>query len=269
MPILLALLRQHFHRLPAATAREVATEALTLAQAENDAAAQGTALTSLGLVDLYSGARDTATEYFHRALAVYEGLNHTVGMTNQFINLGIAYRKGDPQKSLQFMRQALAFIDEHDDERLAGCYNGIGSAYLELEQWEEAAQEFQRTRRHANACGDRQLAAGALQNEGIAQRHLGNLTHAIAALEAALGLARTTGFPRLTCGVLGSLGSTRLAQGRLEEAKEAASESLSIAEEVGAMDFRDDTLAVLVQICEKLGDEEQARSYSELLTRSN
>lgn len=191
-------------------ARELALaqEALTLAEAEKDAAAEAGARYHIGKAKAFLGEAEVALEPLQQSAALYERLGDRKGVGDATNALGIAeYRLGRFDSALGRFEKALAIWEETGNKKNAATLlANIGTIHCQRSRWQEGLLYFQRSleaqRQVANPKGE----ALALNNIGIVYQHLGRYADAVdvylRALKIEEALDNRTGIAR-ACGNLG------------------------------------------------------------------
>ena len=90
------------------------------------------------------GQRDEALDYAQKALALVEkmGIDQNVGAATTYLNSATVYKAFDrPQDALLLYEKAKNIYEQQlrsDDDRLAGLYNNMALALVDLERFQEA-----------------------------------------------------------------------------------------------------------------------------------
>lgn len=133
-----------------------------------------------------TGDLDEAIAVLHRAdaLAAESEISALAALVAGQHGL-LLLRSGRSRESVERFSRALSAhaFDAHRD--LAVDHLNRGSAYVELGMFAAALDDFEAAHRHAKALGDPQFVFMALHNVGYATLQLGNLPHALAAMDEA------------------------------------------------------------------------------------
>jgi len=111
--------------------------------------------------------------------------------------------------------------------------HGLGITHFRAGRFADAAQAFAMAYAAAEAAGERQRAAEALNDLGVARRELAEWVQAEAALEKAYALFAELGNATGKAQVMGNMGSVFEGQARYEEAADAYKQSAQMFQEIG------------------------------------
>ena len=114
--------------------------------------------------------------------------------------------------------------------------HALGITHFRAGRFADAAQAFADAYAMAEAAGDRQRAAEALNDLGVARRELAEWVQAEAALEKAYALFAELGNAKGKAQVMGNMGSVFEGQARHNEAADAYKQSAKMFEEIGDSD---------------------------------
>lgn len=137
-------------------------------------------------------------------------------------------------------------------------YNLLGSIYIQIGRFEEAAAHYQEAINLARELGDQMSLSALINNLGETARRRGDFQTAVTLYADALTLARQTGFRALEVTVLSNAGGARLGLGALREAENDLRQAVRIAESVGLPDAPAETYRFLAETCLAQGKHEEA-----------
>lgn len=94
--------------------------------------------------------QDRSREYCLKALQIFRDINFLKGIAYNLINLGVSYSKENPEKTLNYYKQALKFTEQTNDHgTIAVNISNIGGVYEDLEQYDNALQYYFRALSYA------------------------------------------------------------------------------------------------------------------------
>lgn len=174
----------------------------------------------------------------------------------------ITKEQGHVRQGLNYLMQALAVLDEHDEQGArADLSIDIGLTYIALGLPAMAKWHFEEAMRLYTALGNQNGQATALNRLGVAALMLKNYAAARKRLQESLALSRQIGDAHLTAGACVNLGEVERLSGRLEVAREYYQQAGVMFEEQG---LRRGVLIVennLGHIAAASGDMETAREH--------
>ena len=162
--------------------------AYDLARAAGDEKAQRAILGNIAHVyaDTKVGQYDRAIEYYRQLLAQHQASGAGEGVADTLYNIGSTYeRKNDLGAALDFYRRSLAAEERLGRaEEAAYVKRSIGATLGKLGQYDQALPVLDDALRVLAARNDRNGVINVRQSRGIVHRRAGNLSAAIADLEA-------------------------------------------------------------------------------------
>jgi tetratricopeptide (TPR) repeat protein len=114
--------------------------------------------------------------------------------------------------------------------------HALGITHFRAGRFTDAAHAFADAYAAAEATGNRQKAAEALNDMGVARRELAEWVQAEAALEKAYAMFAELGNAKGKAQVMGNMGSVLEGQARYDEAGDAYKQSAQMFEEIGDTD---------------------------------
>lgn len=164
-------------------------QALAKAQRSGNRRLQGNSLNNMGLLLNSLGQRREALVHLKKALSLAQEAKDEASQANILNSLGTTYDDlGEPQKALDLYKQALAVPAAQP-----AAYNNLGVVHTALGNWEEAAENFNRSIALNRQAKNEYRLASTLNNLGRAQHYAGEIEAARASYEEALALARKEG----------------------------------------------------------------------------
>ena len=206
-------------------ARQQYLQAYELANAVDDLARQGDALTGLGNVNWFMGNLKTAHQYYLQAVDLYQ----TAGRQRE---IGVAYGN---------LAIVLHLLDQH-------C---------------PSQEYFQRSLTIARQIGDRAGESNVLGNLGRAVDGLGQYALAKEYYLQSLNISREIGVRQMECVALLNLGNTAWRQGYFQEAVPLLDQALDLARQTKNRASESQSLNLLGEVFSQLQDMEAAQSYFE------
>lgn len=137
------------------------------------------------------------------------------------------YIKGDYPLSLRFYSQAIELLETSPDlPQEALAMNGRGLIYLSQDEFQKAADIFEKCVQINLSIGDTGRVAASYFNQGIAFDELKNYDLALASLEKAIAISEKLPDLQIRYMSFNRQGQIKLEQGELEEAKRLFSKAL-------------------------------------------
>ena len=120
-----------FVQTDSAKAINLSLQALNLAKESGYRKGEGYALKNIGLVYNNAASYVEAIDYFNKALAIFESINHDPGIANMLSNIGgIYFTQGADEKALEYSFKALKIAEKlGDTSRMITSLTNIGSTY--------------------------------------------------------------------------------------------------------------------------------------------
>jgi predicted ATPase/DNA-binding CsgD family transcriptional regulator len=145
----------------------------------------------------------------------------------------LARRQGDPLRAMEVGKEALAIYRALDDPGCAGeVLLSLGWVLLDLGRLDEALGHYRESYRLAQAVGNLEAVAAALDMMGLLYVERNDLGAAASCLQQALRISRTEGDRGRLGQVLGHLGVLALRQRKTDLASDYLRESMAIAREI-------------------------------------
>jgi len=198
-------------------------------------AAEGEALTNLGVLDMRQGRHPQAAAHLQQGLALFRETGDRSGEVRALGNLGIIdLQLGRYRQATEHLQQALALFREMGDQ--AGEARALASLSMidiRLGRYGQATEHIHRTIALFRGVGDRTGEGHALSSLGELDLRQGNCRPAAGHLQQALALFRETGSRSGEARALTGLGDAELQQGRHEQAADYQRQSLAVCREIG------------------------------------
>ena len=176
-------------------AETVAGEALALAVAADDAAAEGWAQAALAEIARRNGQYDTATEHLDTAADRFQAVGDEAGV-GQVLHLAgtVAAQRGDLGLARQRYEESLAIRERLDDRAgMGGLYSNLAIVAEYGGDYGTARQHNERALELRTAIGDRRGIGVSENNIGMIALHEGQLHEARDHFELAIRLCREVG----------------------------------------------------------------------------
>jgi len=206
--------------------------------------------------DLRYSTRDGRIPQFIGALAAAQRLGDRRAEGQMLGNLGSAYVVlEEAQQAIELHEQSLAIVRELDDRQGEGQVLGnLGIAYTMLGEVQRAIELYEQDLALVRELGDRRGEGIALGNLGIAYKNLGDIQRAIELQEQNLAIAREVGDRHGEGRALGNLATAYVILGDMQRASELYEQDLAISRELGDRRGESVTLNNLAGISVRLGD---------------
>jgi DNA-binding SARP family transcriptional activator/Flp pilus assembly protein TadD len=200
-----------------------------------DHAAEATALTSLGAVDMRQGRYQQAASHLQQAASLFRQAGDRTGEARALGNLGtIDLQQGRYEQATSHLQQAGSLFRQAGDR--TGEAHALGTlGILDLRQgrYEQAASHLQQALALSREIGDRASEIHALDNLGEVDMLQGRYQQATDRLHQALALSREGGDRASEANVLADLGPAELRQGRHQQAADHLQQALDLFREAG------------------------------------
>jgi DNA-binding SARP family transcriptional activator/Tfp pilus assembly protein PilF len=218
-----------------AEAVTIHTHARCAARAVGDSAAEATALTSLGLAQIWQGRYGQAADILRQALALFSENGDRAGQARVLLNLGVLdLQRGRYQQATSHLEQSLAFYGEVGDAvGEARALGNLGFADLRQGRYRLAATRLERAAALSHEIPDRTGEAHALGNLGLVDMRQGRYPEADAHLRRSLVLFHETGDPNGEAHALTDLGDVYLRQCRYQQATDYYRRALALCHQIG------------------------------------
>jgi DNA-binding SARP family transcriptional activator/Tfp pilus assembly protein PilF len=246
-----------------AEAATVQGHALRAARRGGDHAAEATALTSLGAVDMRQGRYDQAADRYQEAVILFRKAGDLTGEARAIGNLGaLDMQQGRYQEASGYLQQALTLHRETGDRSgEAHTSSNLGLLELRRGRYREASGYL---RQALGLCRETGYQAGEIHvlcNLGAIGLRQGRHQEASGYLQRALALCRETGDRTGEAEALNSLGEVFLATGQPGLATARHTAALGLADQ--ATDEYEQARAHdgLARACQATGDHGQARRH--------
>ncbi|MEM7518258.1 MAG: hypothetical protein AAF368_15210, partial [Planctomycetota bacterium] len=208
-------------RLEAKTAIEAASEC-------DDEATEGKACYVLGRVGFWSGEFTDALESSLRAVVLLERSGEAWWQGQAYWVAGFNhYARGRFDAAVKALERARSIGEALDDLRLDPSWS-LGYFHASFGDGDAGIKHCRDGMNRSNDPLNRAVASGFLGHALLQKK---DLVAAIAALRESVERLRSTGMQQILGWILGFLGEAYLADGRLEEAREAAAEGLAATQE--------------------------------------
>jgi DNA-binding SARP family transcriptional activator/Tfp pilus assembly protein PilF len=201
----------------------------------SDHAAEATALTSLGAVDIRQGRYQQATGYLQQAASLFRQAGDRAGEARALGNLGTTdLQQGRTEQASSHLQQAASLFRQAGDR--TGEAHALGTlGILDIRQgrYDLATSHLQQA---LNLCRETGYLAGeihALSNLGEVDMLQGRDHQATERLQQALALCREGGDRAGEANVLADLGPAELRQGRHQQAADHLRQALDRFREAG------------------------------------
>lgn len=235
-------------------------QALDLARAIHDLAAQARALSGLGGAHWRLGHYKRSLDYQHRALSTCRAIGDRTGEGRAHNGLGgVYYQLGRYQQALNHIHRDLAIACEAGDrgrERID--LNNLGVVYERLGRYEQAEGHFQRALLLATELAERVGQSNALVGLGAVSERTGRYEDALEYFQRALTIAREIHDRSGEAYSLGGAGVAHCRLGRAGTALEHHRQALDIARQIEDEQVEIPLLNDMGETLCRIGEPEQA-----------
>ena len=240
-------------------AAALAGEALGLAQAAGDAAAEALALRTLGFYRYHQADYEGALHELRRALALLEGVDEPRGRADVLNVIGnVHWRRGDYPESMRMHLRALEMQRDAGD-RMGEAYslNALGNVHYHLGDYGEAMDHYQACLKLREEIGDRVGVGYCLNNIGNIHGQMGESHRALEYMLQALALKEGAD-PQASGISMSNVGSAYADLGDDERALDYMQRAAARLRETGGRDAEATCLRDIGRVYERRGDVERA-----------
>ncbi|MEP7355617.1 MAG: tetratricopeptide repeat protein [Anaerolineales bacterium] len=218
--------------LPALTCFE---KGLKVAQQLNDVEAGARHLANQGIALAQIGNFSLAIRAFRKAYGFAQKLQHDGLIYDIVLHLAeLEQARESPESALGLLDEALRLAERnHSEVRQLQVRLLMGGVYQQLEDAEQAEEQYAAALHVATALADGRAQVDCLQHLGALARSRRNQAQAAAYFQRALDLPDTEVGPHVLLALLAQLGDARFALGELPAAQGAFEAALSGARQVG------------------------------------
>ncbi len=239
--------------------------ALVLARRAGWRAAEGVALSELGILYRHAGRLEKATVYATEALEVARGVEWLPLLAGRLMSLGnLRAEAGDLGGAAELYSEVLPLfrqIGTHTGEAIALA--NLGECRVALGHPDEAVAYFTAASQLNREVGHRSLAADNLRALAAAHLEAGRPAAAVELAEAALSEHRITGDRRYEAGSLNVLGAAHRRLDDIAQAIQNHRQALEISRVIGVRRHEVTALIGLAHCAERLGRLDEARRHAE------
>jgi tetratricopeptide (TPR) repeat protein len=231
--------RAVFIQKPAKT-KELAGEALSLAQKVNYPKGMAEAYYNLSLVDRLKSNYDEQMKSLISALKIYQSLNRPIDVANIYIAIGEVYsqessvvKESYTQKAFEYYEKALKIYQKY--KNLPGqalAFRKIGNEYLDIKKYKEGIDNYQQSLKIEQTLNNEENIANVENNLGIAFYEQKLYRQAMEYYQKALKtILKINNVVRLSAAYY-NIGKVYLAQNQLPAALDMAQKSLANAQKI-------------------------------------
>ncbi|HVE93223.1 MAG TPA: tetratricopeptide repeat protein [Actinomycetota bacterium] len=216
-------------------ARELALEALSIAEHTGATAEVAYAANLLGGLANMMGSFEESRDFYERALEARRSLDDEAGVAVCLHNLGLlASQLGDNLRAGLYYREAIALRQSVKDPRgVASSTNGLARVLMDTGRLEQAAELFEESLNIRREMKDAKGTATSMRGLSDALRRLGELDRARDLIHQALQIFREIGDLSGTANALQGLGNIEQIAGDHEAALVVYRQSLDQLQEIG------------------------------------
>ncbi len=202
-------------------------------------------------------------ELAENALKMAEALNVARLKIRAYQNLGALYSiSGDYSAALRYDNLALQnSLENRDSANLATDYNNVASDYFDLGEYDEAYFYFTQSFRIARGHEDSLHMAIALHNVGRVFKELGQYDRALEHLNLSMSMSRSINDAEGTPYSLDEIGDVMIRKGEYDSALNTLLKSIRLTRDQNLLVLEPRTLAKLATVHLHMGNYEQALSY--------
>jgi CHAT domain-containing protein/Tfp pilus assembly protein PilF len=266
---LINLVRVYGERGDYAKAIEMGTEALVIAEREQDLLSQQSGLANLAIIQRRMGDFDGALASFNRALTMAYDLKRQDVAARALNNIGLVYADlGNLALAHDYLSRAQVLKMPFDDggpgtQDIARTIINIGKLFEEQGDYAQAIRHYQQAEEMSARSGGGTTLNSSISNIGHAYMAMGEDDLARQNFMRALPVAVASGDRPREAALLHLFGSLSRNAGRLDEAESYQLKSLAIREQLGEPIPLVESLTELSRLAARAGRHEQSLAYAE------
>lgn len=238
-------LLRHSGRL--SDAREMYTEAISIAQHKNERRLEGVLLTRLGWLSILQSLHDEAMDHFQNALAIHREVGDRMSEGGTLGRMGwLHYRRGNIPEATDHYRRALAIHREIGNRKAEGVQLGNMALMLcEQGQIDEALGSYQRSLSIHREIGNRRAEADGMANLAILHVQQGRFAEAMKHYKRGRSINKLVGNRRGEARVCGNLASLYFEMGEFDKVREHHERALEVYRDIDDVRGLSETLGNL------------------------
>jgi len=224
------------------------------------------AYTNIGYIYKNQGKIDKVLEYLFLGLKIDEELRDKKGMAYSYNNIGVIYDdQGDVEKALEYYFLSLKIREEIKDKKgMAYSYNNIGYIYYTQGVFEKALEYYFLSLKIKEDLNYKKGMDVAYHNIGNTLCKLDSLEEGLRYLKLGLKLRKELRFKGGVSVTLSSIGGWQFKLRQVEAALGSGLEALTVAKEIGHVDYIGRAAKLLSRIYKKQGKFDDALTMYEL-----
>ncbi|MBA2288239.1 MAG: tetratricopeptide repeat protein [Ktedonobacteraceae bacterium] len=240
-------------------------EGLDLAREFDDKLRMSVLMKNLGEVSDCKGNYELGDSYYQQGLALARETGNREILSALLQNLGVkARRRGEQDLASKFYQEGIKWAREIGHrQRLSALLMNMGVLALQQQQFDEAERLFLESLDLARKIGHPLRISAVLQNLGMLEGMRHTYKRAEVYLQESLDLAYRIENRWLISEALSQWGELYLQQQRLDEARQAFDEALTIARNMKAVELIGITLHGLARVSAARGNYVDARRYGQ------
>jgi signal transduction histidine kinase len=244
---------------------DLATQALELAEEEDDRLGMFNAYRSLAKGYHFSNDPSTALEYHHMTLALAREMERHEDVAYTLLLMGNEhFSKQDYDSALKWYLESLEFSEDVDHRQgISNAANSVGSVYLRMRDYEKAIEYYGIAEEMGRLVDDKRGIANALNNIGITyDDYLSEFDKALEYYKEALLLFREIGFKEGEYACLNNIGLIYTRFKDYDTALEYYESSLMLSKDANDLWHVGNTLNNMSLAYRERGDRPKAREYA-------
>ncbi|MEM7344051.1 MAG: tetratricopeptide repeat protein [Chloroflexota bacterium] len=215
-------------------AQRLSNQIRSLAQQQDDQAAQATSLHNLGLIAYHQGQYEQAQNYYQQSLVIRQAIDDQLGIATTLGKQGLlAGYLGMYDQARDYYEQSLTIRKEIGDQfGLAASLNDLGVLAVRQKMYKEAHDHYEQSLAIRQAIGDQRGIAGSLGNLGIITFLQGAYEQARDYHRQSLAIFQMIGAQWGITFNLNFMGQAAIRQGNYAQALTEFREALAIAQSI-------------------------------------
>ncbi len=242
-----------------------AQKALIYALRSNNGRQIGNAYNFSGIAQQLMAHYPKALENYTLAEATFRKFGYKKGLASTYINIGVLNQDmGNPKSSIEYNRKAYGIsLSIGDSVNAASALNNIATLHSDLNDLDSALFYNLKSLEIRKKLNMPQMISTSLSNIGTIYDAQGKFEKSLEYHKQSVAIDSATGNKKSLCISLSNMSSTLMHMNKNAEAKKFLLRAMDIAKEIKYKEMQLDIAANLIAACEKLGELEEAITYSQ------
>lgn len=220
---------------------------------------------NMGLIYRAQGNTGRAFEFYEKYLDIGENLQNNSIIATASNNLGNLYRDlGNYPKALEYYERGLQLAEKRDNKAsIAVGYNNIGSIYYVQKKYPQALEYYSKSLEIRKGIDDKRGLSSVFVNIGMVFKDEKDYNKALEYFREAMELREKLSDKAGLAESYFQMGSTFAAKKDYAEAAKWCAKSLTVSEQIGALDDELDACDCLYRVYKGMGQSGKALAWHE------